>query len=292
MKLMLNFFNLLPSSWIQAGANLRGKSPFVKRLTDWIPNMLRNRDGKIANGLGKGLRFNGGKSAVGFLLGTHDTDVQFAFSKLVSPGEVFYDMGANVGFTGVLAAKLVGPKGKVLCFEPMPENARQIQINADLNQFDWIKVFQVALGGEDGEAEFTTSNAPTWGRLSEVGATPSRSGVTKVPVKQLDSMVVRESLPLPQFIKMDVEGAEASVLNGARQTLEKSKPVMVIELHHTYKPVAEILTEMGYVIRPLVPGGKLASFDGEFQILVYQPGNKVCENFWNDILAGKKLAFD
>src|SRR5262245_37996544 len=125
MRIVRNIIERVPVSWIHAGAALRGRFPLLKRLTNWLPNALRNREGNIRNGLGRGLKFHGGHSAVGFMLGTHDTDVQFALSKLLKPGMVCYDLGANVGFTAVLAAKCVGSSGRVECFEPLPENAQQ-----------------------------------------------------------------------------------------------------------------------------------------------------------------------
>lgn len=291
MRLVRKVIERVPAAWLRAGSALRGRFPLVKRATNWLPNALRNRVGTIQNGLGRGLKFNGGNSAAGFVLGTHDTDVQFALSRLLTPGMVCFDLGANVGFTAVLAAKCVGPAGRVLCFEPLPENAAQIKVNADLNGFAHLRTYQVALGAADGEAEFQTSHAPTWGRLTESGATPEQSGVTRVTVRALDSMVASDQLPDPQFIKMDVEGAEADVLKGGRALLARAKPVMVIELHHTYQAVADALAGLDYVVRPLVPGGKIDRTDGEFQILVYPSGHAGAEAFWVALAAGEKMVF-
>jgi FkbM family methyltransferase len=210
---------------------------------------------------------------------------------LLHPGMTCYDIGANVGFTAILARRCVESSGRVICFEPLPENAAQIQVNADLNGFSQIQIQQVALGEMDGEAEFRVSHAPTWGRLANAGATPAESGITRVPVRRLDSLVAEKSLPDPQFIKMDVEGAEAGVLMGARMLLERAKPVMVIELHHTYQVVVDALAGLNYEIRPLVSGGKIAGTDGEFQILVYPIGHPIAESFWSALAAGEKMVF-
>ena len=123
------------------------------------------------------------------------------------------------------------------------------------------------LGEADGEAEFQTSESPTWGRLSAAGATPMASGSIKVPVRSLDSLVAKDRLPLPQFIKMDVEGAEASVLLGGKALLAKARPILVIELHHTYAAVVEALQGLNFKVRP--PLSNVTSFEGEFQLLVY-----------------------
>src|SRR5262249_39412182 len=150
--------------------------------------------------------------------------------------------------------------------------------NAKLNGFDQIEIHQIALGEKDSEAEFRISHAPTWGRLAEAGATPEEIGVTRVHVHRLDSFMSAKTLPDPHFIKMDVEGAEAGVLTGARSMLERARPVMVIELHHTYQEVVDSLAGLDYTIRPLVPGGSMPNLNDEFQILAYPTGHPVAES--------------
>jgi len=107
MKLLLELLDRVPASWIQAAGICRGRHRWIKATTDWLPNLIRNREGQIQKGLGRGLRLNPGQSTVGFLLGTHDFDVQFVMSKLLKPGMTVYDIGANIGFTAVLAARQV-----------------------------------------------------------------------------------------------------------------------------------------------------------------------------------------
>jgi FkbM family methyltransferase len=285
MGLLLNVLDRMPASWIRAAGAVRGKSRAIKRMTDWLPDMVRNREGRIQKGLGRGLHFNGGDSAVAFLLGTHDMEVQHALHRLLKPGMIVYDIGANVGFTALLAQKKVGPTGQVVCFEPLADNARRIQQNAALNGFRAVSVRQIALGAEDGEAEFQCSDSPTWGRLAEAGAAPLATVSLKVPVRSLDSLVANDDLPLPQFIKMDVEGAEASVLRGSTTVLERARPVLVIELHHTYADVIKALEGRNYTVRLLTPG--VTSLDGEFQVLAYPRENTELNDSCTRILAEK-----
>jgi FkbM family methyltransferase len=293
MRLLFNVFDRMPASWIRAAGNVRGRSRWLKSATDWLPNMLRNREGRIQKGLGRGLRFNPGQSAVGFLLGTHDLDVQFVLRRLLKPGMVVYDAGANVGFTAVMAARRVQPaNGRVVCFEPLPVNASQIRLNASLNQFDWIDVKEIALGATDGGAEFLVSESPTWGRLASAGATPKQSGTLHVPVRSLDSLADAGEIPPPDFIKMDIEGAEADALIGGKRLLARARPVMVIELHHTYDAVATAIADLDCVIHPLLPAGAdPSSTDGEFQILCYPREHSEAPAVCAELAAGK-LEFD
>jgi FkbM family methyltransferase len=290
-KILYRVLSLFPRNWILGISKFRGKHHWFKLATDWVGDMVRKQDCRIASGLGKGLKFNSGGSAVGFMLGTHDVDVQFAMDKMIKTNQVVYDLGANVGFTAVLACKCVGEKGKVVCFEPMDHNAKQVQVNAKLNNFSQIEVFQVALGECDGVAEFQTSHSPTWGRLTSAGDTPEQTGVTQVTVRQLDKLVEEKQLPLPNFIKMDVEGAEADVIRGAYGTLSRSRPKMIIELHHTYHQVIESLEGLDYVVNPLVQGGVVQEIDGEYQILAYHKEDAEAEAFWSRVRSGEPLEF-
>ena len=215
------------------------------------------------------MRFNGGQSAVGFILGTHDLDVQYAMSRLIQPGMTVYDIGANVGFTAILAARQVTASGRVICFEPLAVNATAIRHNAQLNGFAHVEIVQTALGIADGEAEFFVSASPTWGRLAQAGEAPMQTGVVRVPVHALDSLSAQ--WPMPQFIKMDVEGVEADVIRGGVETLRRARPIMVIELHHTYHAVMDALKGLDYAVQPLTEAGNVPSLDGELQIIAYPP---------------------
>jgi FkbM family methyltransferase len=275
----------VPESWIKAASAARGRSAILKRITDWLPDLLRNKEGRIQRGLGRGLLFNGGPSAVGFLLGTHDLDVQYAMHRLIADGATVYDIGANVGFTAILAARRAGPHGRVVCFEPLVINGAYIRDNSARNGFQSVEVHEIALGIEDGEAEFLLSQSPTWGRLARSGAPPLQSGVTRVPVRSLDSMLERDGLRVASFIKMDVEGGEADVLRGARKYLSAHHPVMLIELHHTYGAVVDALAGLDYEVKPLTD---VASLDGEFQLLAFPRAQRgAVESVCQDLAAGR-----
>jgi FkbM family methyltransferase len=156
-------------------------------------------------------------------------------------------VGANVGFFAVIAARLVGPSGRVVCFEPLPENASQIEYNCALNRLDNVAVRCEALGGSNRTDVFNTSVEPTWGMLSTVGKPPVQaSGHMPVNVRTLDSLCVPGGLPMPDVIQVDIEGAEAEFLEGGSGTLTAGRPILVIELHHTNEAVTAALDRLGY----------------------------------------------
>jgi len=200
-------------------------------------------------GAGQGLRFNIAASHSAFILGNHEPEVQELLASVLWPGMTYFDVGANVGFFAVIAARLVGASGHVVCFEPLPSNAAQIEYNARLNDFANVTVRCEALGGSIRTDVFNTSQEPTWGMLSTVGKLPVQvSGQIQVQVQTLDSLCTAGSvLPFPDVVQVDIEGAEAEFLEGAWQTLSASRPVLVIELHGTNQAVTEILDRLGYV---------------------------------------------
>ncbi len=237
----------MPKSWIDFGTRLRWKSPLADRLIRRVARTFRNRDNVIGRGFGQGLRFNTGDSHVGYVFGTTETDVQVALKSLVQPGMIIYDIGANVGFHAVCIARAVGKEGKVFCFEALPDNARKLEHNVALNGFTNIEVIVTALGNSDGEASFWLSEEPTWGKLVSVGTEPGRqSGQVNVKIRRLDGLIEEYNLPPPQLIKIDVEGAEIDVFEGARQTLKRYRPILVIEAHGTNSAIEKFLIEAGY----------------------------------------------
>lgn len=236
----------VPVSLIQFVSRNQWRVPALRWLFAWGASWVKHQDGVILHGTGQGLRFNAASSHSGFILGNHETEVQQFLASVLRPGMVYYDVGANVGFFAMIAARLVGPSGKVLCFEPLPENARQIQYNAQLNGFDNVVVRCEALGSSNRTEIFHTSAEPTWGMLATVGKLPVKaSGNIQVNVRTLDSLR-GDDLPRPDVIKMDIEGAEADALQGARETLSTHRPSLVIELHSTNAAVTAVLEELEY----------------------------------------------
>jgi FkbM family methyltransferase len=219
----------------------------LRRMVGLARSKLRFRDLEIQHGLGKGLRFNAGGSAAAYLLGTWQPSMQVALGILIEEGETFYDVGANVGFFSVIGARLAGPAGKVVCFEPVPDNFQQIRHNAILNGFSNIEVVETALGSVDAELPFWTSAEPTWGKLANTARVPDQlTGEIKVAVKRLDGILADTDLRAPRVIKVDVEGAELEVLEGALETLRAYRPRLLIELHGTNAEVAKFLSELDY----------------------------------------------
>jgi len=213
---------------------------------------MKNEDSVIQRGAGKGLRFNPGASNVSYLLGTVEQEIQDVLQLWLRPEMTVYDVGANVGFITVIAARLVGEKGSVCGFEPVPMLADQATHNASLNQFQQVSIHRVALSDQDGEAVFQVSKNLTMGKLvSRDSHEPDAANELAVRKRKLDTLIATEGLPEPDLVKIDVEGAEAAVLDGAAEVLRRARPALLIELHSTNQEVARRLERLSFVGRLL-----------------------------------------
>ena len=237
----------LPRTWLERFAGALRRRPYLGPWYRKVAATLKERDGVIASGPARGLSFNTGQSDSRFMLGTFEPAVQHLLAAILRPGMVYYDVGANVGFFAMLAARLVGRTGQVHCFEPLPKNAGQILHNANINQFRNIHVHQTALAQIDSTAVFRVSERPTFGALmSSPIAVDRESGTLDVAVHRLDSMMAEADIPGPHVIKVDIEGSEADFLEGAESIIRRFKPVLILELHGTNTDVAERLKRLNY----------------------------------------------
>lgn len=248
MSLKRAAIGMVPSAFLRFLSRNQYRSKTLRRICGWGASWVKGQDAVILRGAGQGLNLNVAGSHSAFILGNHEPEVQDLLAKALKPGMTFYDVGANIGFFAVIAARLVGPSGHVVCFEPLPENARQIEYNARLNGFSNIAVRCEALGGSNRTDTFNTSAEPTWGMLSTVGKTPGQpSGRIAVTVRTLDSLFSEGVIPRPDFIKMDIEGAEIEALAGGSACVREHLPIFVIEMHRNNAAVIESLNRLGYV---------------------------------------------
>ncbi len=183
-----------------------------------------------SQGLGTGLKFCPDKSNPDFAKGTYELPLQKAFASYVQPGNVFYDIGANIGFFTVLAAQLVGRSGQVYAFEPVPENAERVRYNAKLNRFSNVTVFQKAVSANIGEGNLLLAHHSGGATLSHVGTPPDLRGAMKVDLVCIDNLVEQKKMKPPTVVKVDVEGAEIDVLKGMLKTIDQYKPIIFYEV--------------------------------------------------------------
>ena len=138
---------------------------------------------------------------------------------LVSTGDRVVDVGANIGYYLLLFEKLAGPTGHVFCVEPEEDNLRELNQQLSINNFQNVTIHPCAAGASNAEVGFI---AGLNGRCR-----PEASAGCQVTVRPLDDLVPDRV----DFLKIDVEGYEGSVLAGARRILKQDKPNLFLELH-------------------------------------------------------------
>ena len=241
-----------------------------KWLLNWIKsNSLAQRFARfivshtptqINTGAGAGLLIQTGQSNPAYGIGSNEQPVQMAVKKHLNPGDVFYDIGANVGFFTIIAARCVGQNGRVIAFEPVPENVALIRKNIRLNNSDNVEVIQKAVSSVSGEGELLLSHYSGGSVLSEIDSPPpDLKDSISIDIVSIDELVRNGDIPAPTLVKIDVEGAEHDVLLGMRETIQKHQPVVIYEvddskqesLERKKEQCATFFSEMGYQVQSL-----------------------------------------
>ena len=171
-----------------------------------------------------------------FYLGAYEQDLVRLVATMVRPGDVCIDVGAQKGFITFHLAVAVGPEGQVMAFEPDPRAMDALASNAHRNGFEQVKLFGCALGDRDGTCEFALSRQLGWSsRFPNEVAQRVVASRTSVCTRRLDD-VLAEAGVLPEthklsFVKIDAEGSEPLILLGARETIDRFRPTIHIEIN-------------------------------------------------------------
>lgn len=174
--------------------------------------------------------------------------------RLLAPHEVFYDVGANIGYFTLLAATALQHTGQVAAFEPGQESFASLRGNLALNPYGNILVYKVAVTDREGEATLFSSRGGANGCASLYAGGPEPKNREVCRTVALDGFAAASGLPAPDFIKIDVEGAELSVLKGAGNLLAHHQPLLLLEMKEATltaagtnkREIQEFLTGFGY----------------------------------------------
>jgi len=151
---------------------------------------------------------------------------QYRYDSIVEPklGDIVFDVGAYVGDTALWFSKAVGPQGKVYAFEPEPSNFAKLKANLERNKVTNVIPLQLALSENEGEMRVSSGAGSSV--ITQAGTGKS------VKVTTIDKFVGANKLPRVDFIKMDVEGHELKVLEGAHETIKTFKPSLALSAYH------------------------------------------------------------
>lgn len=191
-------------------------------------------------------------------LGTYEPFLPPVLRRLIRPGMTAYDLGANIGYVTLLLVKAVGPRGRVVAVEPLPSAVERLRVALELNHVqDQVTLVAKAIGSTNGRQRFLVHPSPGMGRLEISPGRPERfQQVVEVDVVSLDHLVFADGFPIPDLIKIDLEGGEGLALEGMKRLLGDTKPRLLIEVHGRVPAdeVWERLTSAGYTLHDLEQG--------------------------------------
>jgi FkbM family methyltransferase len=219
----------------------------VPRRMEWV---------QIQNGFGKGLwtRIDLANER-NWWLGKHEPEVQQELQRLVGPDAVMYDIGAHIGFHALPAARM---GAQVIAFEPDPESAARLREHVERNALgSKLRIVEASVWSETrASIAFRRGLPRSQGGVGEGDHHPvlANGETIAVPACTLDEFVASGG-PVPDIIKIDVEGAESEVLKGAAGILREQAPALLVEVHtaSACAAVSEILTSAGYVSAWIIP---------------------------------------
>jgi FkbM family methyltransferase len=193
-----------------------------------------------------------------FLLteGVFEPEETLLFRELARRSQVILDIGANIGYFTLLAARYVPEGGRVVAVEPDRRNADLLSESVALNGYVNVDIERIAIGDASGSATIFRDRRNRGGTSLFASNIAEPLGSDVVPMTTVDQLVEEKSLERVDLIKIDVQGAEGLVLEGARTTLERWHPTVVFEYWPTglsasgrseSQPLA-LLQGRGYVV--------------------------------------------
>lgn len=191
-------------------------------------------------------------------LGTYEPELQAALREFLRPGSTVYDVGANIGYITLMMAHNVGADGHVYAIEALPANVERIQKNVALNNLNNVSVIPAAVIDQNGPVTFYVHESVGMGKAA--GSIGRREEQYKAEITvagmSLDSFVYEQRHPLPDAVKMDIEGGEVLALPGMIRLLREAHPTLFLELHgpESEKVAWDTLTDCGYTLHAMQDG--------------------------------------
>jgi len=175
--------------------------------------------------------------------GSYEPHLCAFYEARLKPGMTFVDVGANIGLYSMLAAHLVGERGRVISFEPNSENCRLILLSAIKNRFKNVALFPLALSDTIGYTFFATFLGSNGGMLSSDESVLNDPNCTVAPTMRMDDFVHERV----DVIKIDVEGAEGLVVRGAQRLIEQYRPLVTSEFSMEMLPRISRMPGLDYL---------------------------------------------
>lgn len=208
-RAVLRLAALTPPRLARRISALQFRIPLLRGLIASAAGGLAGERVVVSGGAAEGLTIAALDTNLGYRIGTTEPALQRFLVDTLAPGDVFYDLGANVGFFSLIGSRLVGATGQVVAVEPLPHAAELLRQNLATNGFTHARAIEAAIGAGPGAGVLELGTSSLDGRLS------SGPDGLRVEVVSIDHGVEVLSWPLPTVIKIDVEGAEVRAIEGS-----------------------------------------------------------------------------
>lgn len=204
-------------------------------------------------------------SAAAMYFGSFSLLVIDAMKRYLRPGDVFIDVGANIGYLSAVGAAMVGPSGQVHSFEPVPHYFQRLRRLAEINPAHTIVINSCAAGAASEHATIQVTREPGQNTLVQGYKTGHEVvAALKVPVIRLDSYIESKRIARVALIKIDAEGFELPILEGLRGYVEKSgaPPAVICEIAPRAYPLmrrkiselSDLVSHYGYAACDIIDG--------------------------------------
>lgn len=183
-----------------------------------------------------------------------ESGVMSSLARLIQPGDTVIEAGAHIGYISIYLAKLTGPEGKVFVFEPSRNNLRYL--TANVASFPQVEIVPEAVGDTVGQASFYVENLSGQNssliqdyenleRNNQNAFSNQHYNQMQVNVTTIDSFVVAKMIK-PDFLKIDIEGAELMALSGMTECLARDRPKLMVEVTNQEDAVMQLMAAAGY----------------------------------------------
>ncbi len=167
-----------------------------------------------------------------FVRGIYDPNLIVTVNTLLHKGGTFIDVGSNMGYFSLLASKVVGENGRILAVEPSSRDFTRLVDNININHIENITPYRLAISDKNGKTKLSVA-CEERSSLNTLGTSFGFKGIEKVAVEDVDTttideLVKKERITSVDVLKVDIEGSEMVALRGARDTIEKFRPVILL----------------------------------------------------------------
>lgn len=189
------------------------------------------------------------------LFGEREIDHKLMLEKILKPGMVVFDIGANIGYYPLMELGLIGKTGKLLAIEPSPSNVELLKKNLALNGYHDTEVISGAVSDDNGTNTFYLSEFSNLNTFHPTGTGEKFVSGETISVKTYTVPTLAENYGKPDLIRMDVEGHEVEVINGMIEEIVSGtiRPMIIFETHltrydedHDIKAILNTLYKAGY----------------------------------------------